>query len=300
MPPIVCADPHFCPEAFCFELPYRPPFDWDAMALFLERRAVNGVEAFDGDEYYRTVRLQVDDDVHTGWIAATPASGKPALKLTVSSSLAEVLPQVLGRAKYAFDLTADPQAIAASLGELADRHPGLRVPGSWDGFELLARAILGQQVTVAASRTLASRLVERFGESIDAHPAGLSRLFPGAEPIARARISEIQALGVVGSRARSLIAAARALASGEVCLQAGVDPESTLASLRRLPGIGEWTAQYVLMRALSWPDAFPANDHGVLKAMQESDPRRALARAEVWRPWRSYAVMHLWDSLEDR
>ena len=288
----------FSTDVFCFELAYRPPLDWAAMVSFLGRRAVNRVEAVDGDEYYRTVRLQVNDDVHTGWIAATVEVGKPALKLTVSSSLAKVLPQVLSRAKHAFDLMADPQAIAASLGELADRHPGLRVPGSWDGFELLARAILGQQVTVAASRTLASRLAERFGESIDAGPAGLSRLFPSAELVAKTRFSEIQALGVVGSRARSLVTAAGAVASREVCLQPGADPQSTLTSLRRLPGVGEWTAQYVVMRALSWPDAFPANDHGVLKAMGESNPRRVLARAEAWRPWRSYAVMHLWDSLE--
>jgi AraC family transcriptional regulator of adaptative response / DNA-3-methyladenine glycosylase II len=286
-------------DAFDFQLAYRPPLDWTALLAFLARRAVAGVEQVDDDTYYRTLRIEQGGNVHAGWVAAAPLRAKHALEIGVSSSLSKVLPLVLARAKGAFDLSCDPQAIAAGLGGLAAGRAGLRVPGSWDGFELLARTILGQQVTVGAARTLANRLVETFGEPLDTPRLELSRLFPTAARIAQVEPSDIAALGVVRSRARALVGVARAVAAGELSVEPGADVERTLATLRNLPGIGEWTAQYVLMRGLSWPDAFLPSDRGVLRAMHETDPRRALARAADWQPWRSYAVIHLWRMLEE-
>jgi AraC family transcriptional regulator, regulatory protein of adaptative response / DNA-3-methyladenine glycosylase II len=287
-------------DVFQFELAYRPPFDWTAMRSFLQRRTIQGVESVDGDAYYRTLRMEHNGEIQTGWIAAAPSPARPAVTITVSASLAKVLPRVLSRAGQAFDLSCDPDAVAAGLGELASSHPGLRLPGSWDGFETLARTILGQQVTVHTGRLFATRLADTFGEPVASAPAGLSRLFPSAARIAGVDPVEIQALGVVGSRARALVGGAKAVASGEVTLDPGGDPDLLLGSLRRLRGVGEWTAQYVTMRALSWPDGFLATDRGVLKALQEDDPLRAAGRAAAWRPWRSYAVMHLWQMLQDQ
>ncbi|NLO26961.1 MAG: helix-turn-helix domain-containing protein [Actinobacteria bacterium] len=286
--------------AFRFELTYRPPLDWDALRSFLGRRAIGGVESVDGDTYYRTLRIEHHGEIHTGWISASPSQTKPALIMMVSASLSKVLPRVLSRAKQAFDLSSDPDAVAAGLGDLAARRPGLRLPGSWDGFELTARAILGQQVTVQAARTLATRLVRSFGEPLTSAPAGLSHLFPTAERLAETSPADIQVLGVVGTRARSIVGVAQAVASGELSIAPGGDPTLLDASLRRLQGVGDWTAEYVVMRGLTWPDSFPASDRGVLRAMQEDDPKRAQKRAEVWRPWRSYAVMHLWRMLEEQ
>ena len=200
--------------------------------------------------------------------------------------------------KRLFDLSCDPAEIATALGTLAQSRPGLRLPGAVDGFELAVRAILGQQITVRAARTLAGRFASRFGDAIDAPIPALRTLFPSADRIAALEVSDIAELGVIAARARAILALARAIASGELRLEAGADVESTLERLRSVPGIGEWTAQYVAMRALSWPDAFPHTDYGVLKAIGEQNPRKVLAHAAQWQPWRAYAVMHLWKSLE--
>jgi AraC family transcriptional regulator of adaptative response / DNA-3-methyladenine glycosylase II len=201
--------------------------------------------------------------------------------------------------KKVFDLACDPQAIASALGPLARARPGLRLPGAFDGFEVAVRAVLGQQITVKAARTLAGRFAAAFGEPIETPFTGVRTLFPGAERIAALEPSEIAERGVIAARARSIIALAQALAGGELTLSPELPIDDTLTRLRAIPGVGDWTAQYIAMRALSWPDAFPASDYGVLKALREKHPHRARARAEAWRPWRAYAVIHLWRSLEE-
>jgi AraC family transcriptional regulator of adaptative response / DNA-3-methyladenine glycosylase II len=286
-------------DVLAFQLGYRPPLDWDALLSFLGRRAIEGVERIDDARYLRTVHVEHSGKRHSGWIAAWPAARKAAVELQMSASLASAVPAVLARAKRLFDLSCNPVEIAAALGPLAAHRPGLRLPGAFDGFELAVRAILGQQITVKAARTLAGRFAAAFGEPIRTPVPALCRLFPSAERVATLKPSELAAVGVVTARANAIVLLARAMSAGRLVLDPGAEVGATLDRLRRLPGIGEWTAQYIAMRALSWPDAFPHTDHGVLKALGEKDPREALARASEWQPWRAYAVMHLWRSLEE-
>ena len=280
-----------------FELSFRPPYDWPAMSAFLGARAIAGVESVVGGVYRRTVRAPAGREEHLGWIGIAMSPKKPALRVTVSASLAKALPPVLSRVKALMDLACHPAEVALALGALAKRHPGLRVPGAFDGFEVAVRAILGQQVTVAAARTVAGRFAAAFGDPLDTPFDSLNRAFPTAERVAELPYGRIARLGMPGARARTVLALARAVADGGLVLMPNADIEATLEKLRALPGVGEWTAQYIAMRALAWPDAFPHTDLGVMKALGETSPRRALAAGEAWRPWRAYAVMHLWQSL---
>lgn len=207
---------------------------------------------------------------------------------------------VLAGVKRLFDLSAEPQRISEHLGELAGRHPGLRVPGAIDGFEMTVRAILGQQVSVKAASTLAGRVAARFGEATESAAEGLTHLSPSPEAIARAEVDQLTALGLTAARAHCVLALARAVAEGRVLLEPQPDVEAAMARLQELPGIGEWTAHYVAMRVFAWPDAFPHSDLGIRKALGERTPRQVLQFAEPWRPWRAYAAMHLWKSLEER
>ena len=281
-------------ETLICELAYRPPLDWEALRNFLVSRASGGVECVDGERYARTARI----GKHTGWLAAGPHPDKPLLRVEVSVSLAPVLLPTLARVKRLFDLNADPQQIAERLGTLAAKHPGLRVPCAFDGFEMAVRAILGQQISVKAATTLAGRFAASFGEPIATPFPLLTHLAPTPQCVAGLDVEQLTALGIVTARAKSILALARAVADGSITLQPGANVESTLARLIALPGIGEWTAQYIAMRALAWPDAFPHTDLGILKALGETNPKRVLERAENWRPWRAYATMHLWKSLE--
>jgi AraC family transcriptional regulator of adaptative response / DNA-3-methyladenine glycosylase II len=283
------------PEMLEFSLSYRPPLDWDALLAFLARRTIQGVEHVENGAYLRSARI----GTATGWLAVMPDRGRPALRVGVSASLSRVVPGVLARVKRIFDLGCDPERIGAALGPLGQRRPGLRLPGTFDGFEAAVRAILGQQITVRAAHTIAGRFAAAFGDPLETPHAALRWVFPAAERVAALAPSDIAELGVVSARAKAIIAIASALHAGALRLDPGTEIEPALRTLRALPGIGEWTAQYLAMRALGWPDAFPHTDYGVLKALNETDARRALAHAEQWRPWRAYAVIHLWNSLED-
>jgi AraC family transcriptional regulator of adaptative response / DNA-3-methyladenine glycosylase II len=283
------------PELLEFSLSYRPPLDWKALLSFLSRRTIAGVEHVQDGAYLRTARVGAS----TGWIAVMPDRAKSALRVAVSSSLSRVVPAVLARVKRVFDLGCDPEQISTALGPLALHRPGLRLPGTFDGFEAAVRAILGQQITVRAAHTIAGRFAATFGQPVEAPHAALRFVFPSVARVAALAPSDIAEIGVVSARAKAIIAIAAALHEGRLRLDPGADVDVTLRALREVPGIGEWTAQYLAMRALAWPDAFPHTDYGVLKALDEKNPKRALAHAEQWRPWRSYAVIHLWNSLED-
>ena len=284
-------------EALSFDLAYRPPFDWQHFLGFLDRRSIEGVEAVGGGGYRRTVRVIHAGKLHHGWIEIAPVKAKAALRVRVSASLAQAVPPVLAGAKQLTDLACNPADVTQALGELASKAPGVRVPGAFDGFEVAVRAILGQQVSVKAARTLAQRFTAAFGEAIDTPWPELVSLFPTAARIADCTTADIAKLGIVGARATSIIALARALTAGRLQLDPSAPLEATLDALRDLPGVGEWTAQYIAMRALGWPDAFPHSDLGVMKALGVKNPKAALAASEKWRPWRAYAVMHLWNSL---
>ena len=285
-------------ETLSFDLAYRPPYDWGAMLAFLERRAIAGVEAVESASYRRTVRVATARGEASGWISVAPSKRRAALRVAVSASLAGALPMVLARVKHLFDLSCHPEEIGVALGPLAATHPGLRLPGAMDGFEVAVRAILGQQVTVRSATRIAARFAEAFGEPIETPHASLTTLFPRAAAIAALVPTDIASRGVVRTRARAIVELAREVAGGKLRLDPSADVEATVAALDALPGVGPWTAQYVAMRALAWPDAFPHPDVAVLKAMKETRAAAALASAESWRPWRAYAVMHLWKSLE--
>jgi AraC family transcriptional regulator of adaptative response / DNA-3-methyladenine glycosylase II len=283
-------------HSFTLQLTYRPPFDWPGMMRFLSARAMKGVESVEDDAYLRTVRL----GNHVGWIHVRHAPTKRALLVELTHSLTPVLPALLGRLRHLFDLSARPDVIAAQLAQdtlLADavaRRPGLRVPGAFHGFELAVRAILGQQISVKAATTLAARFAEAFGEAIDTPHPGLTHLSPSPRRVAAATVEELTALGIVQMRARSIIVLAAEMESDRLKLEAGAPPESTIEQLIALPGIGAWTAQYIAMRALRWPDAFPKEDIALRNALGGVTAARAEELSQVWRPWRSYATLHLW------
>jgi AraC family transcriptional regulator, regulatory protein of adaptative response / DNA-3-methyladenine glycosylase II len=279
-------------------LAYRPPYDWAGTLAFLAARALAGIELVTDRAYARTVRLGRVD----GWIRVTQAPRGDALLLEFSHSLTPALPTLLGRVRALFDLDARPDLIRKRLA--TDPHlaavvratPGLRVPGAFNGFELGLRAILGQQVTVAAATTLTARVVEVVGEPIATPIPELNRLSPSPEGVARAGAEAIARLGIVAARARSLVALAEAERSGELGLDGGTrhDPEEAIRRLADLPGVGPWTAHYIAMRAIRWPDAFPKEDIVVRRALGGVTADQAETRSQAWRPWRSYAVLHLW------
>jgi AraC family transcriptional regulator of adaptative response / DNA-3-methyladenine glycosylase II len=279
-------------------LSYRAPYDWEGVLAFLRARQLAGVEHVTDDAYARTVRL----GEHAGWIRVTRAEDRAALVLELAQGLLPVLPALLRRVRALFDLEARPDVIArhlrrdAVLAPLVAARPGLRVPGAFDGFELGVRAILGQQITVKAATTISGRLARAFGEPVATPLAELVRLSPTPARLARARAEELAALGMPGARGKSLIALARAHVSGALALDGGALPdlEGTLERLGALPGVGPWTAHYIAMRALRWPDAFPRGDAAVLATLGGVTAAAAEATARAWRPWRSYAVLHLW------
>ena len=219
------------------------------------------------------------------------------VEVALSPALAPAAGAVIQRLRQGFDLDADPAAIDAALSALPG-GAGTRVPSGLCGWEMAVRVILGQQVTVAAARTLTRRLVDALGEPIETPFADLTRLFPSAARIARASAEEIGRLGIVQQRVGALRALAAEVHAGRIGLHRGAPLAATQDALRALPGIGEWTVQLIAMRALAWPDAFPATDIGVMKALGTRDAKAIAALSQAWRPWRSYAVMRLWQTLE--
>ena len=284
--------------AISLRLPGRTPFAGDEVIEFLAARAVPGVEEVSGHTYRRTLRLAHGAGVAE--LTPQPDHVRAVLRLDDLRDLTTAVQ----RCRRAFDLDADPQAVAEQLGR--DRHlgrlvtkaPGLRVPGTVDGHELAIRAVLGQQVSLAAARTLAKRLVLAHGTPLASSDGGLTHLFPEAEVIAAA---PLETLGMPAARRTLLVALSTSLANAEVVVDAGADRAETTARLLGIRGVGPWTAAYITMRALGDPDVFLPTDLGVRHALERlrlpTSPAEAAAVAERWRPWRSYAVMHLWRTL---
>jgi AraC family transcriptional regulator of adaptative response / DNA-3-methyladenine glycosylase II len=281
-------------DQYLFCLRFRPPYNWESMLAFLAPRATPGVEQVDNSIYRRSISLNANH----GYFEVSLDEGKDALAVRVHFTDPRSLFFITERIRAMFDLNADWSAIVRSLRidpELAVRlkaQPGLRVPGCWNGFELTVRAILGQQITVRGATALAERMVKLFGQPFSTD-IGLTHLFPTPEVLADAKVSSV---GVPTARAETIRALARAVRDGQISFEGIVDTDAFLSRLREIPGIGKWTAQYVAMRALGEPDAFPSGDLGLRRALALGSPRALEQRAEAWRPWRAYAVMYL---LED-
>ena len=286
------------------QLPYRSPFNFEYLLRFFAARAIPGVEVVHENRYLRSISI---DDAHS--VIDLTDNGETVL-LTVHGAGTRSLLPIIQRVRGIFDLDASPADVSrvlsrdAFLKPLLKRQPGIRVPGVWDGFELTVRAILGQQISVAAATTLSGRLAKRYGEVNNVVVPGLSNdkspqlIFPRAEKLLRARLGD---LGIIKSRADTIRRVAKGVVEGQINFDPSQDIDDFCRSLVSIKGIGEWTAQYVAMRALKNPDAFPCSDLGLLRAFdtptsERLKPAALKARAEAWRPWRAYAALMLWSS----
>jgi len=296
-------------QAIRLRLPCRRPFSPESVLAFLGTRALPGVESLDGSSYRRSLRLphghgivtlRAPDDGGGGGERGGPSYVEGELVL---SDLRD-LTTAVSRCRQLLDLDADPVAVWEALrgdplvGPVVERDPGRRVPGAADGFELAVRAVIGQQVSVPGARTVAGRLVQAAGDPLPGADGTITHLFP--TPVALAELAGRQpgAFAMPAGRRRALVALAEAVERGDVVIDPGADPDELRRSLVRLPGIGPWTAEYVAMRALRDPDAFMPTDLGIRRAARAiglpDDPVRLAALTESWRPWRSYAMVHLW------
>jgi AraC family transcriptional regulator, regulatory protein of adaptative response / DNA-3-methyladenine glycosylase II len=295
-------------ETLELRLSYRPPLAWHELLEYLVRRAVPGVERVNLEQqsYSRTVAV----GERTGWVVVRRSFNGDWLDVTLPVALAEVSWPILTRLRALFDLDANPASIDGHLaadpllGPSVRNHPGLRVPGAWNTFELAVRAVLGQQVSVIGASTLASRLSAKYGRPVITPFAHLNRLAPCAPHLAAASVEDIAAIGLPRARAMTLRDLGLASERGDLSFGLNVSIDEAVTSLRRVRGIGEWTAQYVAMRALRFPDAFPAADLGIRKALAPPgqplpSEKQVLERATAWRPWRTYAAVHLWQTLHD-
>ncbi|MEQ8494817.1 MAG: AlkA N-terminal domain-containing protein [Gammaproteobacteria bacterium] len=280
------------------ELAFQPPLDWDFFLAFHRARAVTGVERIDGDDYVRVLTTPAGPV-----LLRLGRGGDSHLRATLIGAVAKSLPPLERRLRKAFDLDTDPTVITrhlagdARLAPLVAARPGLRVAGCVDAFEQGVRAILGQQVSVRQAIALATRLCERWGEPVSfaAEPT-LTRAFPSPQALAAA---DVASLGMPRARGSAVAAFAAAVAEDASLLERGADLDASLARLTALSGIGAWSAHYIAMRALREPDAFPASDVGILRALTVPGQPRPSAReaetlAAAWRPWRAYAAQHLW------
>lgn len=293
-------------ETVTLELPFRPPFDWPRLLRFFGGRATAGVESVEGDTYRRAIDWHGD----SGLLSVRKHPRKRCLVATVDGAASRHADALAAPIARMFDLHADPQAIGAALAAdpwlapLVDTAPGLRVPGAWSGFELIVRAIVGQQISVKGATTIVGRLVQRAGMRIDGHPhEHTAWRFP--TPAALAAM-DMEKIGMPGKRVAALQGFARAVASGEVPLDdRSADVASLRAALLALPGIGPWTVEYVAMRVWRDADAWPAWDLVLMQAICARDPSlvrptQQRTRTDAWRPWRAYAAMHLWNEVADR
>jgi AraC family transcriptional regulator of adaptative response / DNA-3-methyladenine glycosylase II len=286
------------PKSYRFRLAYRPPYDWDAVLDFLRARATPGVECVADGHYRRTIEV----DGKSGAIDVSRLDATDALHLIVRVPDPRPLLRIVERVRRVFDLGADPAAIAGHLR--ADpllrrglaRHPGIRTPRAWDGFELAVRAILGQQISVPAATTIAGRIASMFGSPAP-DGGGLGRLFPTAPQLANA---DVERAGVMSARAETIRTLARHVADGSIAFDSCADEKVTVAALKALPGIGDWTAEYIAMRAFGEPDAFPSGDLILRRAVGNCTARELERRSQAWRPWRAYAVMLLWRGALDQ
>lgn len=286
-------------------LGYRPPYDWEKILAFFDGRAITGVEKIKNGEYMRVVQMTTSENKKThGWLRVGHNPGENALVVTVSESLLPALPQVLTRVRCLFDLYCDSNSVYETLSKMNEIRPGLcvlgtRVPGCFNAFEMSVRAILGQQITVKAASTLATRIAQTYGIPIDTGVEGLTHIFPSPEDflaMGESIQNNLGQLGVTSTRSNTIYALAKAIVNKEIDFDS-IQPQEEMKKLMAIKGIGSWTANYIAMRAMEWTDAFLETDVGVRNALPSYTSKEMLAMSEAWRPWRSYAVLNLWNSL---
>lgn len=286
-------------------LGYRPPYQWEHILNFLALRAIPGVETVKEGKYYRTVHFLNGEKHIYSWIQAENQPEKNTIAVTMPAELLPVLSQVLAKVRNLFDLSCDPYAVYEGLMKMNNIQPnictlGIRVPGCFDPFEMSVRAVLGQQITIKAAKTLAARITEKFGVTIETGIEGLTHVFPEPEDIYKLKdkiTDSLGELGIIKTRAKTILELASAFVNKEIDFNFCIHPEEEIKKLMNISGIGNWTAQYIAMRAMGWTDAFLETDYGVKKALPSYTPKEILTLAEAWRPWRSYAVVNLWNSL---
>lgn len=277
-------------------LPYTPPYDWAWMSAFLGARALAGIESFEQGTYRRTLAVTEQGVTTHGWLSWRALEEQSVVELEVSASLQPQLESVIQRVRHLLDLDANPQNIAETLGLLGDDVAGMRMPGCIDSFELTVRAILGQLVSVKMAATFCARLAEQFGEPVVTPFAGLTRLFPSAERIACLNVDSLRAIGIQAKRAACLIGVAQAVHSGELPLYNIDDTRVGIKRLVAMPGIGDWTANYVAMRAWGERDIFLHSDYLIKQRFPNMTPATINRYAEIWKPWRSYATLLIWNN----
>jgi AraC family transcriptional regulator of adaptative response / DNA-3-methyladenine glycosylase II len=282
-------------------LSYHPPFNFRQVTGFLKPRAIPGVEFVDGHTYHRSISL----GSASGFVALSCLENEPCVRLEIHFPDQDTLPVIADMAKQMFDLDApvntidDHLAKDSFLGPMVAQHPGMRVPGAFNPFELCIRAIIGQQISVKGATTIIGRIAERFGKTLNLkNPWGLKYLFPEPEKLVNA---DYEGIGLTKARIAAIRQFSAAVLRGQVDFHRPVDPELLRKALVRIKGIGEWTAQYILMRTIKHPDAMPFSDLGLLKAVSPDNKpateKQLKEMSSPWKPWRAYAAMHLWSSL---
>lgn len=292
-------------QSITLRLGYRPPYEWAKLLSFLKTREIEGVESISGSVYRRTVTINSGKTYKRGWLSVENDAEKNALSVTVSYSLLPVISKVLARIRILFDVNCEPDEIYEKLSVMNELSaglciPGIRLPGAFDAYEAAVRAVLGQQITVQAARTLAGRLVKTLGEKISTPYPELTHTFPTAEKIRDIKNSVtnmLGAAGIISRRAGTILHLAEAMLDGTVTFCQYSDVQTEMEKMMAIPGIGPWTAQYIAMRAFGWPDIILHTDYGVKKALKGMTEKEILQISEKWRPWRSYATINLWNSV---
>lgn len=281
---------------FILSCPYHPPYHWESFLKFLSLHLTKGIEAIYDQCYYRTVQ---GDNYH-GWLKVSHCHHRHSLEITLSAELEAVQNEILQQIKVMFDLDHDPKVIVAFfqdqpfLFNIIKQYPGLRIPGSFNGFELAVRAILGQQISVKAATTLAGRIAAAFGTEIKTPWTDLTHLYPTASVIATLEEKDLTCLGIIQTRACCIIRLAQEITTTTLNLDDKSDPESTIKHLITLPSIGDWTAHYIALRALKWNDAFLKSDLAIRQSLGGLSASKTEQMSLAWQPWRSYATLYLW------
>jgi len=294
---------HLPSSEICVSLGYRPPYNWSEMLNFLANRAIAGVEVIKDETYYRGVSFVSKGKEISGIIVVRNDSKRNVLNVTLDLALLPQLPYILSRVRHLFDLSCEPHIIYERLSQMNNLNPeycrlGTRLPGSFEPFEMCVRAILGQQITVKAARTLAGRIVEKYGMPIESSIEGITHVFPTPKKVLTLQdnIEEhLGLLGVIKTRSNTILALAIAFDRKSIDFYHPANPQAEIEKLIKLPGIGLWTAHYIAMRAMGYSDAFPHTDLGVMKALETKKPKEILEIAKPWHPWRAYATINLWN-----